>query len=202
MPGLAITGIVALSLLAVRVSAAEAPEPSSIFNGKDLAGWVAPEPNPFWKVQDGVLIGENDAALKGHVLRTAETYQDFVIELEARWTGEIDSGIIFRKPELQLQFGVSRSLKKDMTCSFYTGGQDKYPEAGRAKGLESVMKEGAWNKVKLQAKGDSFIVWLNGQQVTEYRNAKYPAAGPVGLQIHPGLKMKVEFRNIRIARLN
>ena len=108
---------------------------------------------------------------------------------------------MLRKPELQLQIGISRSLKKDMTCCFYTGGQERYPEAGRAKDISKLLKEGDWNKIRLQAKGDVFTVWLNGEQVCEYTNAKYPEAERIGLQIHPGLKMKVEFRNIRVQEL-
>jgi hypothetical protein len=129
-------------------------------------------------------------------------YLDFVLETEVRWSGEIDSGIMLRRPELQLQFGVSRSLKKDMTCSFYTGGLERYPEAGQAKGIEKVFKEGEWNTVKLQAKGDTFTVWMNGEKVSEYINSKYSGPGSIGVQVHPGLKMKVEFRNIRVAELN
>lgn len=172
-----------------------------IFNGKDLAGWKAPDPNPFWGVQDGVLVGTNDEKQKGNVLYTEKTYKDFVLETEVRWSGEIDSGIMLRAPELQLQFGVSRSLKKDMTCCFYTGGQERYPEAGQAKGLEKNFRNDQWNKVRLEAKGDRFTVWLNGEKVTEYVNPKYNGAGPIGLQVHPGLEMKVEFRNIRLAEL-
>ncbi len=172
-----------------------------LFNGKDFAGWKVPDPNPFWKISDGVLVGENDEQKKGNVLYTQKAYGNFVIETEARWDGEIDSGIMLRKPELQLQIGVSRSLKKDMTCSFYTGGKDKYPVAGQAKGLEKLLKPGAWNKIRLEAKGDTFTVWLNGEQVTQYTDAKYAAPGPIGLQIHPGLAMKVEFRNVRIQSL-
>jgi hypothetical protein len=172
-----------------------------IFNGKDLSGWQVPDPNPFWRVADGVLIGENDEKQKGHVLYTAKSYKDFILETEARWNGEIDSGIMLRKPELQLQIGISRSLKKDMTCSFYTGGKVGYPEAARAKGLEQALKPGEWNKIVLQAKGDTFTAWLNGQKLVEYTDQKWPEAAPIGLQIHPGLKMKVEFRNIRLKEL-
>ena len=53
-----------------------------------------------------------------------------ILEGEVRWEGEIDSGVMVRKPELQLQIGVSRSLKRDMTCSFYVG---NYPEEAQAK---------------------------------------------------------------------
>jgi hypothetical protein len=173
-----------------------------IFNGTNLSGWKAPNPNPFWKVADGVLVGENDEKNTGSMLWTEKSYRDFVIEAEVRWSGEIDSGIMLRKPELQLQFGVSRSLKRDMTCCFYTGGTNAYPEVGRGKGVDALLKPGEWNKIRLQAKGDTFTVWLNGQQVANYVNAKYAEAAPIGLQIHAGLKMKVEFRNIRAQMLD
>src|SRR6187399_2939688 len=102
----------------------------SLFNGKDLTGWKVPDPNPFWKVVDGVLVGENDEKLKGHVLHTEKSYTNFVLELEVRWTGEIDSGVMLREPELQVQFGVSRSLKRDMTGSFYVNKTSFQPKSG------------------------------------------------------------------------
>src|SRR5438046_9082964 len=104
-----------------------------LFNGKDLKGWKAPDPNPFWRVENGVLIGESDEKRKGNVLYTEKDFNDFIIETEVRWSGEIDSGIMLRKRELQLQLGVSRSLKKDMSSSLYTC---KYPEAGQPHDLE------------------------------------------------------------------
>jgi hypothetical protein len=182
---------------------AEAADPPAaewvaLFNGKDLTGWKAPDPNPFWKVVDGVLTGENDAAKKGSMLYTTERYGDFVLEAEARWSGEIDSGFMVRKPELQLQIGVSRSLKKDMTGSFYVG---KYPEEAQAKEAAKLLKPNDWNKFRLEAKGDTFTVWINGTQASQFKDAKYAGAGPIGLQIHGGLAMKVEFRHLRIRPL-
>ncbi len=173
-----------------------------IFNGKDLAGWQVPDPNPFWKVVAGVLVGENDEAKKGSMLWTEKSYRDFVLECDARWSGEIDSGIMFRKSndgkrELQLQFGVSRSQKRDLTGSFYTGGKEKYPEAGQVKDLAKFVKPDAWNQYRLEVKGDRFTVWINGKEAVKYVNPNFAGAGPIGLQIHPGLPMKVEFRNVR-----
>lgn len=164
-----------------------------IFNGSDLAGWkVVGE--PYWKVVDGRIVGENDAEKKGSMLYTDKAYGDVVVEGEVRFTGEIDSGIMVRKPELQVQIGVSRSLKKDMTCSFYTG---KYPEEARAPKAAELLVPGGWNRIRLEAKGDTFTVWLNGQQVSHYTSDKYREPAPIGLQIHPGLVMKVEFRDLR-----
>jgi hypothetical protein len=179
----------------------------SIFTGKDLAGWKVPDPNPFWKVVDGVLVGENDEKLKGHVLHTEKSYTNFVLELEARWSGEIDSGVMLRAPELQVQFGVSRSLKRDMTGSFYvtkTAFQPKagYPDASQAKNVVKLFKPGDWNRFRIEAKGDTFTVWLNGEQVSQFKDANYSGGAPIGLQVHPGLKMKVEFRNVRAKTLD
>lgn len=187
------------------VNAADDLQP--IFNGTNLAGWKALEPNQFWKIADGVLTGENNDKLTGNVLFTADTYTNFVIELDARWNGEIDSGVMLRAPELQVQFGISRSLKRDMTGAFYlakTAKQPKpgYPDAGHTKGVESLFKKGDWNTFRIEAKGDIFTVWLNGEQVSQYEDAHYSGGAPIGLQIHPGLKMKVEYRHIRVKRLD
>jgi hypothetical protein len=179
-------------------SDAASEEFNSLFNARDLAGWKVPAPNPFWRVVDGVLVGENDEKLKGNVLYTERVFQNFVLEADAKWSGEIDSGFMFREPELQMQIGISRSLKTDMTASFYTGGAEKYPVAGRANDLEKTLKPNEWNQFRLEAKDDVFTVWVNGKKVTEYHDSHYPKPGPIGLQIHPGLKMKIEFRNIRI----
>lgn len=100
----------------------------AIFNGRDLAGWrVVGE--PYWRVVEGSLVGENDAEMKGSMLFTERSYGDVVVEADVRFEGRIDSGIMVRKPELQVQIGESSSLKRDMTCSFYTG---TYPEEARA----------------------------------------------------------------------
>ena len=177
------------------------------FNGKDLTGWKTASTEAFWTVADGVLAGENKDSFKdykkGSMLYTEKSYQDVVIECECRFSGEIDSGIMVRKDaagkkDIQMQIGVSRSLKKDMTCTFYVG---KYPEAGWAPKVPALWKNGEWNKIRFQAKGDTYTVWINGEQVANYVDAGYPKAAPVGLQVHGGVKMKVEYRNLAIAEL-
>lgn len=182
--------------------AAAAPKPGPIFNGLDLTGWKSADMEKFWRVEDGVLIGENDEKMTGNYLWSEKVYGDFVLEFDVRWAGEIDSGVEIRNPKLQLQLGVSRSLKRDMTGSFYTGGTVRYPESGLAKTVTQLMHpEGQWNSFRLEAKGTTFTVWINGQPASRYTDGKFTGPGPLGLQIHAGLKMKVEYRNIRAAAL-
>jgi len=189
-------------ILVLTVSAwAAEPKLEPIFNGKDLTGWTSPQMESYWRVENGVLIGENDAALKGHYLWSEKTYGDFVLEFDVRWMGEIDSGVEIRSPKMQLQLGVSRSLKRDMTGSFYVG-KPGYPEAGQAKTAAQLMRPpGEWNTFRLVARGTTFTVWINGKPASSYRDEKFSGAAPLGLQIHGGLKMKVEYRNIRAAAL-
>lgn len=189
-----------LTVASVPVSAVDVPPTASlppIFNGTDLTGWKVPA-EPYWHVVDGVIVGQSDEQKKGSMLFTEKPYGDVIVEGEVRFTGEIDSGIMVRKPELQVQIGVSRSLKKDMTCSFYNG---KYPEEARANRAAELLKVGEWNRIRVEAKGDTFTVWLNGEQVSQYKDAKYAEPAPIGLQIHSGLVMKVEFRDLRALAL-
>jgi len=195
-----------LSLAAIVISPADDPKLQPLFNGKDLTGFKAEGSQAFWRVEDGVLIGENDAAKKGHYLWTEKEYRDFVLEFDVRWKSPtergVDTGIEMRKPKIQLQLGVSGSLRVDMTGCFYIGGKPAYPEAGQAKDRKTLMKpEGEWNTFRIQAKGDSFKCWINGQKASEYTDPKFSGAAPLGLQIHGAVEMKVEYRNIKIAEL-
>jgi hypothetical protein len=207
--------LAAFAALTVLASAAEV-KLESAFNGKDLAGWKTSGPDAFWTVSDGVLTGVNDLAFKdykkGNMLYTEKSYQDVVIECECRFSGEIDSGIMVRndaagKKDIQMQIGVSRSLKKDMTGAFYCTIPDSkpakagYPEAGWAPKVAALWKSGEWNKIRLQAKGDTYTVWINGEQVSHYVDASYPKAAPIGLQVHGGVKMKVEYRNFSVGEI-
>lgn len=181
-------------------AAAEVPPTASlppIFNGRDFSGWKLPA-EPYWKVVDGVIVGQSDEEKKGSMLYTETSYGDVIVEGEVRFTGEIDSGFMLRKPEVQVQIGVSRSLKRDMTCSFYVG---KYPEEAQAPRAAELLKPGDWNRIRVEAKGDTFTVWLNGEKVSQYTDPKYKDPGPIGLQIHGGLVMKVEFRDLRALAL-
>jgi len=189
--------VVAVSTLSPTRAEVPTADLPAIFNGSDLAGWKVVG-GPYWKVVDNAIVGQSDDRKQGSMLYTEKPYGDVILEAEVRFSGEIDSGIMVRRPELQVQIGVSRSLKRDMTCSFYTG---TYPEEARAPKAAELLKPGEWNRIRVEAKGDTFTVWLNGAQVSQYKDAKYAEPGPIGLQIHANVLMKVEFRDVRALTL-
>jgi len=199
---------VALSLLlfVAHSGVAEDPKLQPLFNGSDLTNFKAEGASEFWRVENDILVGENNAEKKGHYLWTEKSYRDFMLEFDVRWKAQtdrgVDTGIEMRKPKIQLQLGVSGSLRVDMTGSFYTGGKPAYPDSGQAREAKRLMRpEGEWNTIRIQAKGDTFTCWINNEKASEYTDPNFSGAAPLGLQIHGGVEMKCEYRNVKIAEL-
>lgn len=195
-----------LYLAAALGGAAAEPKFVPLFNGKDLTNFKAEGAAAFWRIEKGVLVGESIETKKEHYLWTQKEYRDFVLEFDVRWKATtdrgVDTGVEMRKPKIQLQLGVSGSLRVDMSGSFYTGGKPAYPEIGQAKDAKKLMKpEGEWNTFRVQAKGDTFTCWINGKKAAEYTDAKFSGAAPLGFQIHGGVVMKCEYRNVKVAEL-
>ena len=151
-----------------------------------------------------MLIGENNEQLKGHILHTERSYTNFVVELEVRWSGEIDSGVMFREPELQVQFGISRSLKKDMTGAFYLA---KHPINPKGRLSRSRPHKGHRKNFRRMA-GTNFAsrprATPSPSGSTASRSVNTPTRAYAGGAPHWDCKstrpqMKVEFRNIRAA---
>lgn len=173
-------------------------EPEKIFNGKNLDGWRI-QGAPYWTAADGVLKGESDGQMLNSVLWTTKDFRDFSIAFEFRYEGDVDSGVFLRTENDQIQIGVSRSLKRDMTGSPYIGSKRGYPQ--EADGVKDAVKAGEWNRMKIVAKGGIYTVSINGRQVIEYTSDTARESGPVGLQVHPGVRMKIEFRDVTIEPL-
>ncbi len=187
-------------------AAADEPNFVPLFTGQDLSHFNAEASRGFWRIEDGVLIGTNDAALTGNYLATRKAYRDFILEFDVRWKSTtprgVDTGVEMRNPPIQLQLGVSGSLRVDMSGSFYTGGKPAYPDEGQARNARNLMKpEGEWNTFRVEARGNTFTCWINGVKASEYTDAKFAGAAPLRFQIHPNVPMECEYRNIRIAEL-
>ncbi len=172
--------------------------PEAIFNGKDLTGWRVQDA-AYWTVENGVLTGESDEKKQNSVLWTEKEYKDFVLISEFRFNGVADSGYFLRHANDQIQIGISGSLKRDMTGSPYIGSKGKYPV--EAEGVAELLKEGDWNQMKITAKGGVYTVELNGGKVLEYDSDTAIEKGPIGLQVHSGMIMKIEFRKIMLEEI-
>ncbi|MEH6682187.1 MAG: DUF1080 domain-containing protein [Sediminicola sp.] len=172
-------------------------EPAPLFDGKTFNGWKVPDNNQWWEIENGILVAKNDPEKQGSILWTTVDYNDFTVQLDFKFgEGDIDSGIFMRgesPTNAQIQIGVSGSLKRDMTGSPYV------PEKGypvEAENIGKLLKPTEWNTMKAKAIGNTYTVWLNGEQVMQYTLENADSRGPIGLQVHPGRDMEIFFRNI------
>jgi hypothetical protein len=83
-----------------------------------------------------------------------------------------------------------------MTGSPYVPGLG-YPV--EAEGVSGLLEADKWNTLRAMARGDSYRVWLNGTEILQYSLDSANPQGPIGLQLHPGNEMTIQFKNIRIA---
>lgn len=188
----------AFFLLVVVNAPAEGWKP--LCNGTDLTGWTSEPKLNHWSLRDGVIIGKNGPEKKGSILWTDATFGDFVVETDFRFEGIVDSGISIKGESYHVNLGISSSLKADMTCSIYAPKEgEKYP--GKAMGVAEAMKPGDWNHLRIETKGKRITVYLNGCEMLAYDTKALETTGPIGLQVHVGHDMKIEFRNLRIKDL-
>lgn len=186
-----------LFLLTFTLYQSNAQKLKKIFNNQNLDGWVVPQPNnDNWVVKDKMLLVTSSAEKKGSILWTEKSYKDFVVEVEYKdVSGVIDSGIFLRGENDQVQIGISGSLKRDLTASPYIPGL-RYPVEAK---VDGILKLGDWNTLKVKVVGNTYTAWLNGKEVMTYTSEKIPAKGPVGIQLHPGNVMSIQYRKIKLA---
>ena len=188
-----------LFITAVTFTHADEPDFKRIFNGKDFTGWELPDKNRWWKAEDGVLSVKSGLLKKGNNIWTEKKYKNFIIECDFKMgEGIIDSGIFIRTERQQIQIGISGSLKRDMTCSPYIPG-DGYPV--EAEGIKELLKEKDWNHTRIRADGKQYTIWLNGKQVLDWESPKAIEEGKIGLQLHGGKVMAIDFKNLQVAEL-
>lgn len=197
------------SVAALSVETVQGGELPSIFNGKDLTGWKAPENNIWYTVADGVLKVKSGPERKGSTLWTEKEYKNFIMQFDFKMgEGTVDSGIYVRNSKEQIQIGISGSLKRDMTGSPYISGKGYPVEANQnlltkpeEKGVADLLKLDDWNSMTIVAKGKAYSVWLNGIHVMDYHSESAIEKGPVGIQLHGNRDMAIDYRNITLSEI-
>jgi len=178
------------SFALLMLAPAQEVKSKSIFNGEDLSGWKVPSNNIWWLVEAGILKVRSGPDKKGSVLWTEKEYSDFSIEMDFKYIeGVVDSGVHLRNMD-QIQLGMSGMMKRDMTASPYIPGKG-YPV--EAEGVAELLKMKDWNHLKIEVLDMTYTCWLNGKKKSK---------GPIGLQLHGGKMMSIDFRNITLVDLS
>jgi hypothetical protein len=199
---------------------------TSLFNGKDLDSWEQHGGKAEYRVEGGAIVGKTVPATPNSFLCTKRTFGDFVLELEFKVAEGMNSGVQFRSEvfDTEKELTIDGKLKKipadrvhgyqyeiDPSPRSFTGGV--YDEARRGwlmnleknEAARKAFKNGEWNKVRIECRGDSIKTWINGVAAADFKDAMTPR-GLIALQVHgignkgkPG--QEVAWRNIRIQEM-
>jgi hypothetical protein len=191
-----------IALLLITGTAALAADFKPLFDGKTLKGWT-PAPGGKWEVKNGAIVGTSPKSERHHgILLTNKQYSDFVVKAKF-CVHSGDSGFYFRAERVKSAVSVN-GFQVEVDTSQETGGL--YETGGRAwvhRPTEAVIKKrnykkGEWTDLELSAIGGHIVVKINGVISTELKNDKGRRQGHIGLQLHGGQKMHVEFKDIVI----
>jgi choline dehydrogenase-like flavoprotein len=188
----------------------------ALFDGFRVDNWRMAGKGHFMLV-DGTLESVPGDDL-GLYWCTTATPPDFVLKLEwLRWRHDDSSGVFVRFPnptgkgygnpayvaadlgfEVQIdELGAPDGADVRKTCAIYS-------EPTQTLTPRPARPAGEWNELDIRVQGQTYTVFLNGEQVTEFRNPHADRGLPstpeipsyIGLQSDPG--KRVAFRNIRI----
>ena len=201
------------------------------FNGKNLEGWDG-NPKFWSVEDGtitGQTTAENPTKGNTFLIWRGGTVGDFVLTLEYKLIGG-NSGIQYRSREVPGQKWVMTGHQADFEAGDKYSGIH-YEEKGRGilalrgqktvvqdngkpevletfadtKELQSHIKKEDWNTYKVTAKGQTFTHAINGHVtsiVIDKDDDKMVEEGLLALQLHAGPPMTVQFRNIRLKRLD
>jgi hypothetical protein len=182
-----------------------------LFDGKTLDGWKQLNGKAIYEVKDGLIVGSSVKGEPNSFLCTKNTYNNFILEVDFLADPEMNSGIMIR--------GLSNKEYRDGRVHGYqveidpaerawTGGI--YDEARRGwlydlrhnEAARNAFKQNEWNKLHIEAIGNSIRTWLNGVPCANLVD-DMTAVGFIGLQVHsrPESGIEVKWRNIRIMDL-
>jgi hypothetical protein len=202
-----------------------------IFDGKTLTGWDADpkywrieNETLVGEVTPETLLQANSFAIW-----RGGAPADFELKVEYRVSAAGNSGINYRSSEVPTPPFALKGYQCDIDGAYNWTGQN-YEERGRTflalRGqitrltpaakpaiigslggkdtLAGFLRAGDWNQVHLIVRGNVFTHLINGQVmsiVVDEDPAARTASGLIGVQVHVGPPMKIEYRNFLLKTL-
>jgi len=194
-------------------TAAQSDGWTSLFDGQTLEGWTSVGGQATYDVIDGVIVGTAVPKGPNTFLISDAAYDDFILELDVKIEGRLNSGVIFRGAQDPERDGrvMGYQAEADATERRFSGGI--YEEALRGwlypltrnETCQAAFRPGAWNAYRIEAIGNDIRTFLNDVPCARLIDKGGRDTGFIGLQVHgvergyngsPG--ETASFRNIRI----
>ena len=193
----------------------------TLFNGKDLSGWKG-DPD-LWSVKDGVIHGSTHGKkIKNtFLILEGDDLEDFHLVYEARCFGN-NSGVMYRSEVVDDKKFVMRGSQCDMHpkpayLAMLYGEKERgivtkrgekmvIDAAGKKKVVSSFVPKALditqWTSYEIICKGNHIVHKVNGEVAIDLTDNDKDRirSGKIGLQLHAGESMKVDFRNIQLKR--
>ena len=186
----------------------------SLFNGKNLKGWVRHDGKAQYKVVNGCIVGYPKMNSQNSFLCTDKDYENFILEFEFKMGDGINSGVQVRSKSMT-SWGPrvnGYQFEHDPSDRAWTGGI--YDEGRRGwlypltynPSATKAYKHNEWNKARIEAYGPNICTWLNGIPCANLWDGMTPS-GFIALQVHMIGDKKdegktISWRNIRICTDN
>ena len=187
----------------------------SLFNGRNLEGWVGNKVS--YTVEDGMIVIKPGDDSGGN-LYTEKEYADFVFRFEFQLTPGANNGLGIRTPmEGDAAYAGMELQILDNTATIYAE-LKPYQYHGSVYGVIPARRGflrpvGEWNYQEVTVQGTKIRVVLNGATIVDGDIAEARDKGTMDGADHPGLKNSkghigflghgsvVRFRNLRIREL-
>jgi hypothetical protein len=172
-----------------------------------LAGW---EGNlDYWKVRDGMIVGDSPGIKHNEFLCTKEEFEDFELRVTFRIIGDEskNSGVQFRSkrvPNSTEVSGYQADIGQHYWGSLYDESRrNKVLVQAPADEVAKVVKKDDWNKYVIRCEGPRITLTLNGLKTVDYveQDDGIARKGIIGLQIHGGNKLEAQFKDIAVRKL-
>jgi len=189
----------------------------TLFNGKDLDGWVGNKLS--YKAKNGTIVVDPEADGSGGNLYTSEEYSDFIFRFEFQLTPGANNGLGIHAPLDGDAAYVGKELQiLDNTAEKYAN-LKPYQYHGSVYGIIPAKRGylkpvGEWNEEEVIVRGSKIKIILNGTTIVDGDFLEASKDGTMDGLEHPGLQRKsghigflghgavLSFRNIRIKDLS
>jgi len=174
----------------------------SLFNGKDLTGWIGNK--QYWKVEDDSIVGRSVEKLDHNdFLWTEKEYSDFIMYCEIKIHG-FNSGIQLRSvvDDKGHMAGYQADIGDGVWGSLYEERMRGVLVPYNEDVVAPILRPEDWNEYQICAVEDYIILILNGVVTAEINDPEGAKKGLIGLQLHGGPPQEVAFRNLCIKEFN
>lgn len=183
----------------------------NLFNGKNLQGWELVNGSASFEARKGVIVGTAVLDSPNSFLAYEKEYGDFILEYEFKVDPDFNSGVQFRShmdPKRNNRvYGYQIEIDpsdRGWSAGIYDEARHGWLYTAQTNPqLRTAFKAGEWNKVRLEAIGNSLRTWINGIPAANVL-ADYDRSGLILLQVHSIGKNQdqvgktVQWRKIRL----